>query len=577
MDSDTAFAADFFLASAVHFALAKPEVRPRMIFVPPVVFDRNCKDVPVFTRATDIFWSCAGIGGIYPSSQCKIPTSAYGVSLKLAEFIGFWDAGPEAIGEDLHFYCKALFETRGNLVPVTIYSPASQCNVVGAPAKGFISSYLNDMSARWTQACRHLWGSLDFGYSWGRVLTGSFGRSAQNPRAYMRLDTSRSQDDEAFDKDNIELQSPCGPSPPLCSRLAESTPSPSPSSSTQCSTSKTMSPFERETQDWSQAYDQPMVSPTPKHSPEAFNDGDEADKADKDTEHLLRALDSQGDVSDSPNPLRRAFRIIVLLTRLYEAHLMVAHVFLIMFVLTIFPAAVLRNGNVAMVSPYERQCTWALCKQAIAITPFAATAQLPDDLAPGLQPYWMMPDILVCAMKTARTLGAVAICATIAMCVIHDFYHYEAAVLRWKRSEQALFEWQVEGSGEPVCTRYLGIRSQQLAKRKWPSALLDYCAIPAGLLYGILPLLYAQLQHLVTNRMTYVVSAKGKNVVLPVTEETLRRSLDVNRASIDAARGHRGGRASKQDHRWPRSHDKGRREPDQEDCEEMSAIYAIRG
>ena len=115
MDADTAFASDFFLASAVHFSLAVPATRKRMMFIPPTLFDRNSPDVPIFTRATDIFWSCAGIGGIYPGSSCKIPTSAYGVSMDLARFCDFWDAGPEAIGEDLHFYCKAMFETMGNV------------------------------------------------------------------------------------------------------------------------------------------------------------------------------------------------------------------------------------------------------------------------------------------------------------------------------------------------------------------------------------------------------------------------------------------------------------------------------
>lgn len=115
MDADTAFASDFFLASAVHFSLAVPATRKRMMFIPPTLFDRNSPDVPIFTRATDIFWSCAGIGGIYPGSSCKIPTSAYGVSMDLARFCDFWDAGPEAIGEDLHFYCKAMFETKGNV------------------------------------------------------------------------------------------------------------------------------------------------------------------------------------------------------------------------------------------------------------------------------------------------------------------------------------------------------------------------------------------------------------------------------------------------------------------------------
>lgn len=533
MDADTAFAADFFLAAAVHFGTAAAETRARMMFVPPIIFDRNCAEVPIFTRATDIFWSCAGIGGIYPSSQCKIPTSAYGVSLELAEFVGFWDSGPEAIGEDLHFYCKALFETKGNLFPVTVYSPASQCNVVGAPAKGPIESYVNDMKARWTQACRHLWGSLDFGYSWGRLLTFSVGRSNQNPAAYMKLNHSRFDADQDFSNGQIELSAVTAMntqrlSPPQ-EHLERYTPSPSSSGSTHYSTDDTLVPLETVVQKMSQVGLQPEA-PRPLHAKPGFEDEDE-ELADE-----LTAFSRVTGTRDTAKPLRRAFRIVVLLTRLYEAHLMVAHVFLIMFVLTIFPSAVLRNGTVSILSPFERECTWTICKHALTITPFAATTTLPDNLAPGLQPFWMMPDILVCAIKAARTLGAVAIAATVSMCIINDFYHQEAAVLRWKRSEHALLQWQLEGNGEPMSGRYLGIRAHQLAKRQWPLALIDYSAIPAGLLYGILPLLYAQIQHLVTNRMTYVVSAKGKNVVVPVSEETLRRSMDVTRNSLNLAR-----------------------------------------
>ncbi|KAE8189297.1 hypothetical protein CF335_g6662 [Tilletia laevis] len=114
LDADTLLAADFFLSSAVKYALAPASRRAVMMFVPPTLFDRNGAEVPVFTRAADIFWCCAGIGGIYPSSWVKIPTSAYGASLELVKYCDYWDCGPEAIGEDMHFYVKAMFETKGN-------------------------------------------------------------------------------------------------------------------------------------------------------------------------------------------------------------------------------------------------------------------------------------------------------------------------------------------------------------------------------------------------------------------------------------------------------------------------------
>ena len=145
MDADTAFAGDYFLAVSAKYLLANPEKRRQMMFIPPLIFDRNQSDVPTVTRVTDIFWAAAsvhflffslssprpddslhirsGIGGIYPSSGAKLPTSAYSVSLALAVQIGFWDAGPQAIGEDMHMFCKSMLDTRGNVRPPSPLPP----------------------------------------------------------------------------------------------------------------------------------------------------------------------------------------------------------------------------------------------------------------------------------------------------------------------------------------------------------------------------------------------------------------------------------------------------------------------
>ncbi|KAG8843226.1 hypothetical protein FRB91_003516 [Serendipita sp. 411] len=165
MDADTAFSSDYFLTAAVKYLLQTPETRERMMFVPPIIFDRNQADVPGITRITDIMWSAVGIGGIYPSSLVKVPTSAYSVSIGLAVYVGFWDTGPEAIGEDMHMFCKSLLDTRGHLHVETVYAPASQCNVIGPrPQFGTQTKwarFFGDSHARWTQGVRHLWGSLD--------------------------------------------------------------------------------------------------------------------------------------------------------------------------------------------------------------------------------------------------------------------------------------------------------------------------------------------------------------------------------------------------------------------------------
>lgn len=46
---------------------------------------------------------------MYDGSRAKLPTSAYAMSTALASRIGFWDAGPEAIGEDLHVCFSVSF------------------------------------------------------------------------------------------------------------------------------------------------------------------------------------------------------------------------------------------------------------------------------------------------------------------------------------------------------------------------------------------------------------------------------------------------------------------------------------
>ncbi|KAJ9102327.1 hypothetical protein QFC21_002727 [Naganishia friedmannii] len=127
--------------------------------------------VPVGVRVTDIFWAMGGLSTLYEGSSAKIPTSAYSLSLCLAESVGGWDPDTFAIGEDMHMFIKCNISTRGNLVSETIYSPASQMDVMGN-IKGGIRGFIGAHQARYKQAVRHLWGSLDIAYTLHRILTG---------------------------------------------------------------------------------------------------------------------------------------------------------------------------------------------------------------------------------------------------------------------------------------------------------------------------------------------------------------------------------------------------------------------
>jgi len=164
LDADIHFNEDYFAQVAYNFCLATSEERERMMFTPPMVFDRNSQDVPALVRMADILWSmCVTSNYSATESSFKFPCSAYGVSIDLVRFVGFWDSGPEAMGEDLHMFLKCFFATQGRLITKAIWSPASCSNVSGP-------TYISSLAMRYSQAKRHLWGSLDLAYSLEQLI-----------------------------------------------------------------------------------------------------------------------------------------------------------------------------------------------------------------------------------------------------------------------------------------------------------------------------------------------------------------------------------------------------------------------
>lgn len=139
-----------------------PQTAETTIYVPPIIFDRNAHLVPKLVRVADILWAGAGLSSHYESSTICPPTSVYSLSLSLVDFVGGWDAGEEAIGEDLHMYIKCFFALQGNLTTRTVLSPASQSNV-HTDGKG-IRGFFKDINVRYRQALRHMWGALDSGF-----------------------------------------------------------------------------------------------------------------------------------------------------------------------------------------------------------------------------------------------------------------------------------------------------------------------------------------------------------------------------------------------------------------------------
>lgn len=162
------FSADTHLSPRYFHQIARlhldhPDTSDTTIYVPPLVFDRNLHHVPLPVRTADLMWAGAGISSLYEGSDVCIPTSVYSLPMCLVEHVGGWDTDPGAIGEDMHMYLKCFFALSGNVNVQIVYAAASQCNV-SSDAKG-MSGYYAGLEARYKQALRHMWGSLDTGFA----------------------------------------------------------------------------------------------------------------------------------------------------------------------------------------------------------------------------------------------------------------------------------------------------------------------------------------------------------------------------------------------------------------------------
>lgn len=162
MLADTHLSHRYFTQIA-HLHSDNPETNDTTIYVPPLVFDRNLHHVPLPVRTADLMWAGAGISSLYAGSSVCIPTSVYSLPMTLVESVGGWDTDPGAIGEDMHMYLKCFFALSGNINVQIVYAAASSCNV-SSDTYG-MRGYLDGLNARYRQALRHMWGSLDTGYA----------------------------------------------------------------------------------------------------------------------------------------------------------------------------------------------------------------------------------------------------------------------------------------------------------------------------------------------------------------------------------------------------------------------------
>ncbi|KAJ3080111.1 hypothetical protein HDU99_009257 [Rhizoclosmatium hyalinum] len=171
-DTDTHLTADYF-ATLTNTHLASPETAHLNFYTPYNIFDRNSNTIPAIVRIMDIYWTVAQLSFFPSNYPTCVPLSTYSIPFLLAHRVG-WDVN--ALAEDYHMCLELTFATNGAVRFQRVYSPASQCNIVG---KG---TFATDFKAKRVQLKRHHWGGLlEFSYVFSEVLPRVVGASAGTP------------------------------------------------------------------------------------------------------------------------------------------------------------------------------------------------------------------------------------------------------------------------------------------------------------------------------------------------------------------------------------------------------------
>ncbi|KAJ3020400.1 UNVERIFIED_CONTAM: hypothetical protein HDU68_010183 [Siphonaria sp. JEL0065] len=177
IDADTCFASDYFEGVSSKYVSTLAHKRRLQLFTPLNIFDRNSSSVPVFVRIFDISWSSAQLAYMMPNYPFSPALSAYTLPFDLAREIGFWDRHWGAMAEDMHMTFKIIIATKGRVEYQQMYSPASQCNIVGNN-----SGIWSSAKARTIQLKRHNWGgALEFSGVLALKLVKLFGGDTETP------------------------------------------------------------------------------------------------------------------------------------------------------------------------------------------------------------------------------------------------------------------------------------------------------------------------------------------------------------------------------------------------------------
>jgi len=153
-DADACFNSAYFAALTYHFARDKK--RYLRFWQSPIFWYNNLKRVPNLITIVGVIGHIIHIASLMEPEQLLFNYSAYSLSFKLLDSIGYWDV--DIIPEDWHIFLQAFFAKKGKVLVKPIFVPT----YIDAPEG---KTYFEALKNRYLQCQRHAWGVTDIPYA----------------------------------------------------------------------------------------------------------------------------------------------------------------------------------------------------------------------------------------------------------------------------------------------------------------------------------------------------------------------------------------------------------------------------
>ncbi len=153
-DADAEFHPQYFASLNYHFA--KNPKRYLRFWQSPIFWYNNLHQVPAPIRVVGVISNIIYLAHMQDPDGLFFNYSAYSLSLKLLDDVGYWDT--DIIPEDWHIFFQTFFAKEGKISVNPIYTPTH----IDAPEG---DTYWKALKNRYLQCQRHAWGATDIPYA----------------------------------------------------------------------------------------------------------------------------------------------------------------------------------------------------------------------------------------------------------------------------------------------------------------------------------------------------------------------------------------------------------------------------